>query len=89
MDLATGAKRLIVLMEHVTRSGEPKLVRSCSFPLTGVRCVDLVITDLAVIGVTPAGFVLREVSPGVTIEDVVERTAAPLRLADDLKEMQL
>ncbi len=89
MDLAIGARRLIVLMEHVTRSGEPKLLRQCTYPLTGVRCVDLVITDLAVIAITPSGFELREVAPGVAPEDVERLTDAPLRRAPGLREMQL
>lgn len=89
MDLAAGARRLIVLMEHGTRSGEPKLVQQCSYPLTGAHCVDLVITDLAVVAVTPEGFELREVAPGITPEDVQRLTDAPLRRSPDLREMEL
>lgn len=89
MDLAVGAKRLIVLMEHVTRTGQPKLLRTCTYPLTGVRCVDLVITDLAVIALTPQGFELREVAPGVTPEQVEALTDAPLHWAPDLRGMEL
>lgn len=88
MDLAVGARRLIVLMEHITRSGEAKLVQGCSYPLTGAHCVDLVVTDLAVVAITPAGFELREVAPGITPEDVARLTDAPLRRSSDLREME-
>lgn len=81
MDLAAGARRVIVLMTHLTKRGEPKLVSACTLPLTGQRCVDLVITDLAVVAVTPAGFELREVAPGWTPADIQARTAAPLRVS--------
>jgi 3-oxoacid CoA-transferase subunit B len=72
-----------------TKNQEPKIVEECSYPLTGVTCVDLVITDLAVIAVTPAGLVLREVAPGVSVEEVQQRTDARLRVADDVREMRL
>jgi 3-oxoacid CoA-transferase subunit B len=88
MDLANGARKLIVLMEHVTRSGEPKLVQKCSYPLTGAHCVDLVVTDLAVVAVTPDGFELREVAPGITPEDIEGLTDAPLRRSSNLREME-
>jgi 3-oxoacid CoA-transferase subunit B len=78
---------VIVMMTHVTKRGEPKLVRRCTLPLTGQRCVDLVVTDLAVVAVTPAGFELREVAPGWTPEQIQERTAAPLRLSPALREI--
>ena len=89
MDLANGAKRVVVTMEHCTKQGEPKIVAACSYPLTGIACVDTVITDLAVISVTPEGLVLREVAPGVSAHEVQQLTAAPLRVADDIREMSL
>jgi 3-oxoacid CoA-transferase subunit B len=79
MDLVSGARRVVVLMDHVTKSDAAKLVESCDLPLTGRRVVSRVITDLAVLDVTGDGFALRELAPGVTFDDVVAATAAPLR----------
>ena len=88
MDIAVGARRLIICMEHTAKDGAPKLVRECSFPVTAVECVKTVITDLAVMDVTPQGFALREIAPGWTPEEVQKLTGTKLHWATDVQEMR-
>lgn len=78
MDIAAGAKKLIVCMEHTTKEGAPKIVRQCTYPLTGLACVDTIITDLAVIDVKPEGLLLREIAHGWSNEELQKLTGAPL-----------
>lgn len=89
MDLAVGAKRVIITMEHTTKDGKPKIVKQCTAPLTARECVDLIITDLAVIKVTPEGLLLKEVAPGWSAAEVQALTEPRLIVARDLKEIEL
>jgi acetate CoA/acetoacetate CoA-transferase beta subunit len=88
MDLVTGARRVIVAMNHTAR-GAPKIVPKCTLPLTSIRRVSLIITDLAVIEPTDEGLVLRERGPGVTVEQIVAATSAKLVIQGDVPEMDL
>ena len=88
MDIAAGAKRLIVCMEHTTKEGTPKIVRECTYPLTGLSCVDTIVTDLAVIDVKPEGLMLREIAPGWDIEELRKLTGAPLTSPSRTPEIQ-
>jgi 3-oxoacid CoA-transferase subunit B len=89
MDLVAGAKRVIVAMQHRDKAGHSKILPKCTLPLTGERCIHRVVTDMAVLDLGPEGFVLKEYAPGLTIEDVVKATAAPLKIAPDVREMKL
>jgi 3-oxoacid CoA-transferase subunit B len=89
MDLVAGAKRVIIAMEHATKDGEPKIVKKCSLPLTGLGVVDLIVTELGVIEVTPRGLLLREVAAGVTFDEVQKATEPLLKRAPDLKTMSV
>jgi len=88
MDIAVGARRLIVTMEHVAKTGEPKIVTTCSYPLTALRCVSTIVTDLAVIEVVPNGLQLREVAPGVTPDEVQRLTEPELIIPSRVPEMR-
>jgi acetate CoA/acetoacetate CoA-transferase beta subunit len=89
MDLAVGAKRVIVAMTHTTKDGNPKIVRECRYELTARQCVSLIVTDMAVIEVTPAGLVLKEIAPGLTPDEIQAVTEPPLIIASDIKEIEL
>jgi len=88
MDLVAGARRVIIAMEHTTREGEPKILKKCTLPLTGVRVVDTIVTDVALIQVTMEGLVLEEIAPGLTAEDVQRVTQPTLILSPNLKTME-
>ncbi|MGO9647001.1 acetyl-CoA:acetoacetyl-CoA transferase, beta subunit [Candidatus Sulfotelmatobacter sp. SbA7] len=88
MDLVAGARRVIIAMEHTTREGEPKILKKCTLPLTGVGVVNTIVTDMAVIQVTPKGLVLEETAPGLTAEEVQRATDARLIVSPGLKAME-
>lgn len=89
MDLAVGAKKLLIAMEHTTNKGEPKLVKHLTYPATAKKKVQKIFTDLAVIEVTPEGLLLKEIYPGLTPEDIQSVTEPKLLIAADLKEIEL
>ncbi len=89
MDLVASAKNIIVAMLHTNRAGESKLLKQCSLPLTGTKCVKKIVTNLAVIEIDSSGFVLKETAPGVTVEEVVKATEGKLTIANDVREMSL
>jgi 3-oxoacid CoA-transferase subunit B len=89
MDIAAGTKTLIVCMEHTTKEGAPKIVRECTYPLTGLACVTTVITDLAVIDVSADGLLLREVAPGWSAAEVQALTGAKLTVPENVPGIRL
>ena len=89
MDLVAGARRVVVAMEHTTKDGAPKILKKCTLPLTGMKVVNTIVTEMAYISVTPEGLVLQEVGPGLTAEDVQKATEARLIISPDLKIMQV
>jgi 3-oxoacid CoA-transferase subunit B len=84
MDLVAGARRVVITMTHCNRRGEAKILPECTLPLTGRRCADMIVTDLAVMDVTPDGLVLREVAPGHTVDEVREKTACELLITGEV-----
>ncbi|QSQ09059.1 Butyrate--acetoacetate CoA-transferase subunit B [Koleobacter methoxysyntrophicus] len=89
MDLVTGAKKVIIAMEHTAKDGSPKILKECTLPLTGREVVDLIVTDMGVMEVTDKGIVLKEIAPGLTVEDVQKATEAKLIIDENLKEMEV
>lgn len=89
MDLVAGAKKVIVATEHCAKDGTPKILKKCSFPLTGKKVVDYIVTELAFIEATDQGLVLKEIAPGVKVEEIIEKTEARLIISPDLKVMDI
>lgn len=89
MDLVAGAKRVIVAMTHSDSKGNPKLLKECTLPLTGTNCIDRIVTDMGVVDVVNGGFVLRELAPGVSVDDIVSKTGTELDVSGDIIQMNI
>ena len=89
MDLVASARRVIVAMEHTTRDGQPKILKKCTLPLTGAKVVETIVTEMAYIRVTPAGLVVEEIAPELTMDDVQRATEAKLMASPELKTMSI
>lgn len=88
MDLVAGAKRVIVAMQHVDKTGNSKLLSECTLPLTGINCIEKVVTDRALLEIKDGKFIIKEVAPGFTAEDIKEITAGPVEISDNVKTME-
>jgi 3-oxoacid CoA-transferase subunit B len=89
MDLVAGAKRVVVTMTHTSKAGDPKILKKCKLPITGLKCVDLIITELGVIEVTDDGLLLKEKAPDVTVDEIKQKTEAKLIIPDHVKDVSL
>ena len=89
MDLVASAKNIIVAMQHVNKAGESKLLPKCTLPLTGIKCIKRIVTELAVLDVTPDGFKLLERAPGISVDEIKKATAGKLIIEGDIPEMAI
>ena len=89
MDLVASAKNIIVAMQHTSREGQSKLLPACTLPITGLACVKKIVTDLAVLDITPEGFLLLERAPGVTVEEIQRATAGKLLITGEIPEIRI
>jgi len=89
MDLVASARNIIVAMQHTNPKGESKLLSACTLPLTGVKCVRRIVTELSVLDITPEGFLLKERAPGISVEEIINKTSGRLQVPDEVPEMKL